>query len=67
MSHMFYSATAFNQNIGTWNVSNVTNAGAMFQGVTLSTTNYDALLMGWDPQVLKPSVPFSGGTSRYCA
>ena len=63
---MFSNAPNFNQNIGVWNVPFLTNADNMFEGVTLSTTNYDALLMGWDPQVLKPSVPFSGGNSKYC-
>ncbi len=67
MDFMFQGASAFNQNIGSWNVTALTNAGNMFDGVTLSTANYDALLNGWDPQVLKPGVTFSGGSSKYCS
>ncbi|MCK5591618.1 MAG: DUF285 domain-containing protein, partial [Candidatus Pacebacteria bacterium] len=64
--YMFSGATFFNQDIGNWDVANVTNATDMFLGVALSTSNYDALLNGWDPQVLQSSVPFSGGNSTYC-
>ena len=39
----------------------------MFRGVTLSTTNYDALLQGWNAQTLHTGVYFNGGNSKYCA
>ena len=39
----------------------------MFEQVTLSTANYDALLNGWDTQTLQSTVTFSGGNSQYCA
>ena len=65
MSEMFRVATAFNQDIGGWNVVNVTNMTNMFYNVTLSTTNYDAILNGWNAQSLKPNVTFSGGNSKY--
>jgi surface protein len=39
LSAMFSGATLFNQNIGSWNTSNVTNMSSMFLGTTsLSTT-----------------------------
>lgn len=67
MGYMFDGATAFNRNIGSWNVSALTDATDMFLGVTLSTANYDALLNGWNAQVLTSAVTFNGGNSLYCA
>ena len=66
MAYMFEGAIAFNQNLGGWDVSSLTWAEEMFFDVTLSTANYDALLIGWDAQDLQPDVIFSGGNSTYC-
>jgi len=44
----------------------VTNMDNMFLNATLSTANYDALLMGWDAQPLQVGVNFHGGNSTYC-
>jgi surface protein len=67
MYQMFQGATAFNQNISSWNVRNVTDMTNMFNGVTLSTANYDSLLIGWAGlPSLKNAVPFHGGNSTYC-
>jgi len=63
---MFGSADSFNQNLGAWNVINLLYANDMFDGIALSTSNYDALLMGWDARVLRTYVTFSGGNSTYC-
>lgn len=65
MSTMFSGATSFNQPLGNWNVSNVTDMSGMFSGVTLSTANYDNLLIGWSSLTLYPNVWFDGGNSRY--
>jgi surface protein len=64
---MFEGATSFNQDLSAWDVTNVTTAGAMFDGVTLSTANYDALLIGWAAQSVQDGVDFSGGNSKYTA
>ncbi len=66
MGAMFFQAFAFNQNIGGWNVTSVTDMTNMFEGVTLSTANYDALLDGWNTLTLQNGVTFSGGNSKYC-
>ena len=66
LRRMFMNASAFNQDIGSWNVAGVTDFFEMFLGATLSDTNYDALLIGWDAQNLKPSEAFHGGNSQYC-
>jgi len=66
MTEAFAGDSAFNQNLGSWNVTSLEDAADMFYDVTLSTNNYDALLIGWDAQNLKPNVHFSGGNSKYC-
>jgi len=67
MANMFQGASSFDRDIGAWNVASLTNATDMFSGVTLSTSNYDSLLIGWNAQVLKSGVTFNGGNSEYCA
>jgi surface protein len=53
MPSMFSNATAFNQDLGSWNVTSVTNMTDMFAEVTLSTANYDNILIGWAGQTVK--------------
>ena len=65
MNRMFYLANSFNQNIGGWNVSAVTDMDMMFNGTTVSTDNYDALLIGWGGQIVQRNVKFDGGDSQY--
>jgi surface protein len=65
MPSMFSNATAFNQDLGSWNVTSVTNMTDMFAEVTLSTANYNSLLIGWAAQTVKNGVVFSGGNSKY--
>ena len=65
MSFMFFNVASFNQAVGDWNVGAVEDMENMFFGVTLSPTNYDSLLVGWNRQNLQTGVTFSGGDSQY--
>lgn len=63
MNSMFDYATAFDQNLASWQVQSVTNMLRMFSGVTLSTSNYDAILNGWSAQDVQENLTFSVGDS----
>ena len=72
MSGMFQDATSFNQDLGAWDVGKVANMENMFNGGTLSTANYDSLLIGWSmvedgEAELQDGVFFNAGFSQYCA
>jgi len=59
MFYMFRGATSFDQTLN-WDIINVTNMVNMFNGVTLSTTNYDAILIYWQ-NVLNTTFPGGAG------
>ena len=73
MSTMFSGAAAFNRDLSQWNVSKVTNMSSMFSGITLSTENYDALLINWSSRIKTISTAgrdaglgtFHAGDSKY--
>ncbi|RPI86128.1 MAG: BspA family leucine-rich repeat surface protein [Nitrosopumilales archaeon] len=67
MEEMFDYANAFNQNLGSWNVANCNYFADMFYHCTLSTANYDGILIGWSAQTLKTYKTISFGFSTYCA
>jgi len=67
LSNMFHNAIAFDQDLSGWDITSVTTMDDMLEGVTLSTANYDAILIGWEGQVEHADVPFDAGGSQYSA
>ena len=65
-SMMFSGALSANPDVSGWNVANVTNFSDMFSGSALSIGHYDALLIGWNAQILNSGVSFSAGGAKYC-
>lgn len=65
MQSMFNGARAFDQSLSSWDVSAVKNMTNMLNGVTLSTENYDALLLGWSKLNLQRDINFNAGKSLY--
>ena len=66
MSYMFAGASSFDRALGNWDVSACFSLNHMFKDVTLSTANYDNLLIEWSKLSLKTSnVLFSAGNSTY--
>jgi len=60
VAQMFRDTTAFNQDLSSWNIVNVSNANNFLtSNTTLSTANYDAILIGWEATL---QAAFSGGT-----
>jgi surface protein len=67
MTNMFEGASSFDQDISRWNIENIRKMKDMFGNVTLSTVNYNAMLLAWSMQNLKQGVTFSAGNSKYSA
>lgn len=62
---MFRDASSFDQSLAGFNITSLTDATDMLLGVTLSTANYDALLISWEAQAELLNVPFNGGNSLF--
>jgi hypothetical protein len=70
ISYMLYGCTSFNQNLANWDISAMVASGSMDQfmpNTTLSTANYDALLIGWQEQSVAASLSPHFGSSTYTA
>ncbi len=67
MREMFSGATSTNPDTSSWDISNVTFMDGMFAGITLPTSSYDQMLIGFADQNLKSNVSFDAGNSQYCS
>ena len=68
INDMFADATSFDQDLSDWNIGEVKFFDYMFLNATLSTTNYDALLVSWSAQAQALNIrfdDFDGGCSEY--
>ena len=60
MLGVFSRTTSFDQDISDWDISNVLDFRVFARFVTFSTTNYDAILIGWE-QTLQAAFPNGSG------
>jgi len=70
MSGMFEGATAFDQNIGAWNVEQVVSAKNFMSTktpATFSTTNLDNIYNNWSLQAVQSELEIMFGTAKYSA
>ena len=68
LANIFYNCENFDQDISSWDVGLVANAFWFMQGpspVTLSTANYDALLIAWADQSVQSGLAIWFGNSKY--
>ena len=63
MYGMFNGCTNFNQNMSAWNFSDVTSFGNFLANTTLSTANYNALLVQINATNTKTNITFNGGNA----
>jgi len=65
-AYICYFASNFNEDVSGWDVSNIQNFTNAFSNTSMSTANYDALLIAWAPQNVN-SLTFGIGSTQYTA
>ena len=70
MSITFYGATAFDKDLGSWNVSSVTDFTNFMTLKTPSTflaSNLDAIYNGWDSRAVQTPIVITFGSAKQTA
>ena len=67
MNSMFINAVNASPDVTQWDITQVGNFVNIFQGVTLPTIDYDALLIAFNNQNVQQGLTFSGGNSTFCS
>ena len=74
MSNTFFGSTSFDQNLSAWDIANVTSFTNFSRNITFSTSNYDAILIGWEATLqaafpngtgYTPTISINFGNSEY--
>lgn len=66
MEGTFRNCSAYDRDdAASWDITSITTAADMFNGVTLSTANYNAILEAWEAQVEPTGIVFGGGSSKH--
>ena len=65
MFAFLYLANSFTGALDNWDIGNVTNFGFFGNGITMTTVNYDALLVSWEGQAPNPGLSPVFGNSQY--
>ena len=74
MANTFFDSTSFDQNLSSWDIANVINFTNFSRDANFSTSNYDAILIGWEATLqaafpngsgYTPSISINFGNSEY--
>lgn len=65
-SYTFKEASSFDQSLVNWNLTMADTAKNMLSDSKLSVGNYDAALISWDGQSVKPNVELGVDKLKYC-
>ena len=66
LSSMLQNCDNFDQDISNWDINQITNmSNFLYLATGLSTSNYNALLIGWESQVPQSGLNVNFGGSKY--